>query len=83
MLLASSTDLDIPISDQFASSPLAYDAATGVWNHTGAILNVPAMPIIAAVSTLLVIGIDVDQGQQCHVVIKSRSRFIYRGGFVP
>ena len=50
-------DLGIPISDQFASSPLAYDAATGVWNHTGAILNVPAMLIIAAVSTLLVIGI--------------------------
>ena len=50
-------DLGIPISDQFASSPLAYDAATGVWNLTGAILNVPAMLIIAAVSTLLVIGI--------------------------
>src|SRR4029077_2051185 len=49
-------DLGIPISDRFASSPLAYDAATGVWNHTGAIL-VPAMLIIAAVSTLLVIGI--------------------------
>ena len=50
-------DLGIPISDQFASSPLAYDAATGVWSHTSAILNVPAMLIIAAVSTLLVIGI--------------------------
>jgi basic amino acid/polyamine antiporter, APA family len=50
-------DLDIPISDQFASSPLAYDAATGVWSRTGAILNVPAMLIIAAVSALLVIGI--------------------------
>jgi APA family basic amino acid/polyamine antiporter len=50
-------DLGIPISDQFASSPLAYDAATGVWSHTSAILNVPAMFIIAAVSTLLVIGI--------------------------
>jgi APA family basic amino acid/polyamine antiporter len=50
-------DLGIPIPDQFASSPLAYDAATGVWSHTSAILNVPAMLIIAAVSTLLVIGI--------------------------
>jgi APA family basic amino acid/polyamine antiporter len=50
-------DLGIPISDQFASSPLAYDAATGIWSHTSAILNVPAMLIIAAVSTLLVIGI--------------------------
>ena len=50
-------DLGIPISDQFASSPLAYDAATGVWNHTVAILNVTAMLIIAAVSSLLVICI--------------------------
>ena len=50
-------DLGIPISNQFASSPLAYDVATGVWSHTGAILNVPAMLIITAVSTLLVIGI--------------------------
>src|ERR671935_1274298 len=49
-------DIGIPISDQFASSPLAYDAATGIWNHTGAALNVPAMLIIAAVSTLLVVG---------------------------
>jgi APA family basic amino acid/polyamine antiporter len=50
-------DLGIPISDQFATSPLAYDAATGVWSRTGALLNVPAMLIIVAISSLLVIGI--------------------------
>ena len=50
-------DLGIAISDQFATSPLAYDAATGVWSRTGAVLNVPAMLIIVAISALLVIGI--------------------------
>jgi APA family basic amino acid/polyamine antiporter len=50
-------DLGIPISDQFATSPLAYDAATGLWSRTGAVLNVPAMLIIVAISSLLVIGI--------------------------
>src|SRR5262245_1857564 len=50
-------DLGIPISDQFATSPLAYDAAAGVWSRTGAVLNVPAMLIIVAISSLLVIGI--------------------------
>jgi basic amino acid/polyamine antiporter, APA family len=29
-------DLGIPITDQFATSPLAYDAAAGVWSRTGA-----------------------------------------------
>src|SRR5689334_18328892 len=50
-------DLDIPISDQFATLPLAYDAATGIWSRTGAVLNLPAMLIIVAISSLLVIGI--------------------------
>ena len=50
-------DLGIPISDQFATSPFAYDAAAGVWSRTGAVLNVPAMVIIVAISSLLVIGI--------------------------
>jgi basic amino acid/polyamine antiporter, APA family len=48
--------LGVPISDRFASSPLAFDGATGVWSHTGAILNVPAMLVIAAISVLLVVG---------------------------
>ncbi len=50
-------DLGIPIPDALASAPLAYDSATGVWSTTGAVINLPAMLIIAAVSTLLVIGV--------------------------
>jgi APA family basic amino acid/polyamine antiporter len=49
-------DVGIPISNRFASSPFAFDAATGAWSQTGAILNLPAMLIIAAVSALLVLG---------------------------
>jgi APA family basic amino acid/polyamine antiporter len=40
-----------------AASPLAYDAAAGVWSRTGAVLNLPAMLIIVAISSLLVIGV--------------------------
>jgi APA family basic amino acid/polyamine antiporter len=43
--------------DQFATSPFVYDAAAGVWSRTGAVLNVPAMLIIVAITSLLVIGI--------------------------
>jgi basic amino acid/polyamine antiporter, APA family len=50
-------DLGIVIPDALASAPLAYDSATGVWSTTGAVINLPAMLIIAAVSTLLVIGV--------------------------
>src|SRR5262249_43535501 len=47
----------INIPAQFASAPLAYDAASGTWQTTGTLLNIPAMVVIVAVSTLLVIGI--------------------------
>ncbi|MGH6738168.1 MAG: amino acid permease, partial [Bradyrhizobium sp.] len=50
-------DLGIVIPDALAGAPLAYDSATGVWSTTGAVINLPAMLIIAAVSTLLVIGV--------------------------
>jgi basic amino acid/polyamine antiporter, APA family len=49
--------IGIAIPTEFASAPLAYDAASGTWQTTGALLNIPAMVIIVAVSTLLVIGI--------------------------
>jgi APA family basic amino acid/polyamine antiporter len=42
---------------QFVSAPIEYDAAAHTWSITGAILNMPAMAIIAAISGLLVIGI--------------------------
>ncbi len=50
-------DLGIEVPHDYVSAPLAYDAAGGVWSHTGAFLNLPAMLIIAAITVLLVIGI--------------------------
>src|SRR5262249_14304537 len=50
-------DFGILVPASFASAPLAYDAATHAWKATGALLNVPAMAIIVAVSALLVVGI--------------------------
>jgi APA family basic amino acid/polyamine antiporter len=49
--------LGINIPAQFASAPLAYDAASGTWQTTGTLLNIPAMIVIVGVSTLLVVGI--------------------------
>jgi len=50
-------DLGIVVPPALASAPLAYDSATGVWSSTGAVLNMPAVLIIGAISSLLVIGI--------------------------
>ncbi len=50
-------DLGIPVPAALASAPLAYDSATGVWSATGAVINLPAVLIIGAVSSLLVVGI--------------------------
>ena len=43
--------------DEFATAPFSYDAGEHVWRATGAIINIPAMLVIVAVSTLLVVGI--------------------------
>ena len=50
-------DLSIVVPPEYAGSPLAYDAAERAWHATGALINVPAMAIIAAVSALLVVGV--------------------------
>ena len=50
-------DIGIVIPASMASAPLAFDAATGSWTTTGAIINFPAIFIIAVLTTLLVIGI--------------------------
>lgn len=47
----------IQLPSQFTSAPLAYDAAARTWSMTGAIVNVPAMAVIAAITALLVVGI--------------------------
>ncbi len=50
-------DLGIHIPAAYASAPIIYDPAAGLWTASGAVLNVPAMFIIVAVSALLVVGI--------------------------
>jgi APA family basic amino acid/polyamine antiporter len=50
-------DLGIVLPRAFAESPFVFDAATGVWQTTGAILNVPAMLVIVGISALLVVGV--------------------------
>ena len=50
-------DLGVVIPAQFASGPLAYDPASRSWSPTGALVNLPAIFIIVAVTFLLVLGI--------------------------
>lgn len=46
--------IDVPAA--FSAAPFAFDAVSR-WSQTGAILNVPAMLIVAVITALLVIGI--------------------------
>jgi basic amino acid/polyamine antiporter, APA family len=50
-------DFGIGVPAQYAGSPFAYDAAQHVWQTTGAIVNAPAMAIVAALTVLLVVGV--------------------------
>jgi APA family basic amino acid/polyamine antiporter len=50
-------DFGIDVPARFASAPFDYDAASHAWSATGAILNIPAVLVIAAATWLLVIGI--------------------------
>ncbi len=50
-------DFGIVVPAAFAGSPLAYDSAHGAWHATGALINLPAMVVIAVVAALLVIGV--------------------------
>jgi basic amino acid/polyamine antiporter, APA family len=50
-------DIGIVVPAAYASAPFAYDAAGGGWHATGAVINVPAMIVIAAISALLVVGV--------------------------
>ncbi|WP_020175021.1 amino acid permease [Methyloferula stellata] len=49
--------IGIHIPDAYTQAALVFDPATSAWSWSGAILNLPAMFIIALISTLLVIGI--------------------------
>jgi APA family basic amino acid/polyamine antiporter len=50
-------DFGIDIPTPFVSAPLSFDADSHSWSTTGAILNVPAVAIVVAMTVLLVIGI--------------------------
>jgi len=64
-------DFGIAVPDRYAQSPFAYDPANRVWHLTGALLNVPAMAVIAAISALLIVGVhDSARVNNIIVVIK-------------
>src|SRR3954447_21925657 len=65
------SDLGIVVPDRYAQSHFAYDPANRVWHLTGALLNVPAMAVIAAISALLIVGVhDSARVNNIIVVIK-------------
>jgi APA family basic amino acid/polyamine antiporter len=50
-------DFGINVPSRFASAPLEFDANAHAWSSTGAIVNLPAAFIIAAMTALLAVGI--------------------------
>ncbi|MGB7102592.1 MAG: amino acid permease [Xanthobacteraceae bacterium] len=50
-------NIGIVVPPAFAGSPFSYDAAERAWHVTGALINIPAMLVIAGVSALLVVGV--------------------------
>jgi basic amino acid/polyamine antiporter, APA family len=50
-------NLGIVVPPAFAGSPFSYDAAERSWHATGALINVPAMLVVAGISALLVVGV--------------------------
>ena len=50
-------DIGITVPPALAGAPLAYDAARGAWQTTGAIINAPAMIVVIAVTVLLMVGV--------------------------
>jgi APA family basic amino acid/polyamine antiporter len=50
-------DFGLKIPQSMCNAPFTFDAATGTWAATGAIVNFPAIFIVLFVTTLLVIGI--------------------------
>jgi APA family basic amino acid/polyamine antiporter len=51
-------DLGIIVPAAYAGSPLVYDGAQHSWHLTGAIINIPAMVVIALLTALLVVGVQ-------------------------
>jgi basic amino acid/polyamine antiporter, APA family len=51
-------NLGIVIPGTYTAAPFSFDPVSGAWTHTGNVINIPAMLIIALVTILLVIGIE-------------------------
>jgi APA family basic amino acid/polyamine antiporter len=49
--------LGVTVPAQYTHAPFAFDPASGAWQATGAVLNIPATTIIVVISALLVVGI--------------------------
>jgi basic amino acid/polyamine antiporter, APA family len=50
-------DFGIVVPAAYAGSPLSFDAAHGGWHTTGALINLPAMAVVVAITALLVLGV--------------------------
>jgi basic amino acid/polyamine antiporter, APA family len=51
-------DYGIIVPAAYAGSPFIYDAAQHAWRTSGAIINLPAMAVVAIIATLLVLGVQ-------------------------
>lgn len=73
-------DLGINIPDYLSSAPVKYDTVTHQLSASGAIINLPAMFIIAVMATLLVLGIrESARTNNIIVVIKLTVIFLFIG----
>jgi basic amino acid/polyamine antiporter, APA family len=50
-------DYGIVVPSAYAGSPFTYDAAQHAWRTSGAIINLPAMAVVAIIATLLALGV--------------------------
>jgi basic amino acid/polyamine antiporter, APA family len=51
-------DYGIVVPAAYAGSPFIYDAAQHAWRTSGAIINLPAMAVVAIIAALLVLGVQ-------------------------
>jgi len=61
-------DIGLVIPEKFASAPLVYNEAAGSLSATGAVLNLPAVFIVLALSALLTVGIK-ESAQVNNVIV--------------
>ncbi len=50
-------DFGVAVPAGYGASPFAYNATRGVWQATGAVLNVPAMAVVAVITAVLLVGV--------------------------